>query len=165
MSIYKQKVARALDWLGKLTDTLNEYESDLAHEVRHELIEIEDLLINPFQTVPKQHFIHVTTSLCDHDGNSDKAYCDVIVEFEQEISAAYLYVALSKYVRDYREGYYLQVSLQQIETWLNEQKALFRTVSKFDTGFIEDSGITICDFKTDFGSIDCFMEYGIDVEE
>ena len=162
---YQQKIAPARDKIYELSSRLNKSNSDYAHDIRYELLEIEELLLNPFQTVPTRHFVHVTTSLCDHDGNSDKAYCDVIVEFDREITAAYLYVALNNYVTDYREGYYLQISLQQLENWLNEQKPLFKSVKKGDSSFIEDTGITIGDFKTDFGSIDFFLEYGLDTEE
>ena len=161
---YLRKIAPARNKLDELSTRLNQSNSDYAHEIYYELTEVEELLINPFQTVPKEHFVHVTTTLCDENGDSDKAYCDLITEFDREITAGHLYVKLKNYVEDYREGYYLQISLQQLEDWLNQQKPLFKTVKKGES-FIEDSGITIGDFKTDFGSIDFFLEYGINNEE
>lgn len=165
MSNYRKKIAPGVEALVHAYFQLNESNSDLAHDVYCQLIQVENLLLNPFQTVPSRHFIHITTSLCDPDGNSDNAYDDVLVEFDREISAADLYIRLKNYISCPREGYYVQVSLEAVENWLNKQKALYRTVSKTDSGFIDESGMTVGDFKTDFGSIDFCMEYGIQFDE
>ena len=162
---YLRKIDPARDKLVELSNRLNESNNDLAHNVRYELLEIDDLLLHPFQTVPKVHFVHVTTSICDPEGNAGTAYCDEIIEFEREISAAFLYVALSKYIFDYREGYHIQISLQQLEDWLNLQKAHFKSVKRGDSPFTDETGLTIGNFKTDYGSIDFFLEYGLDIED
>ena len=165
MPSYREKIAPGIEQLNKVMSELNQSNSDLAHSVYYDLCEVEDMFLNRFRTVPKTHFVHITTSLCDPDGNSDNAYNDDLVEFEREISAAALYIKLQKYIACPKEGYHVQVSLQDIENWLNKQKALYQTVSKTDSSFIEESGLTVGEFKTDFGSIDFCMEYGIDFGE
>ena len=161
MQTYREKIAPGIEKLAHAALELNHSNVDWAHEISHQLFEAEDLLLNRFQTVPKERFIHITASLCDPEGSSDKAYCDVIIKFEREITAASLYILLDKYVTGYNKKYYLQVSLQQVEEWLNKQKSLYRTVHRTESGFIEDTGLTIADHKTSYGSIDFFMEYGI----
>ena len=164
VSNYRQKIKPGLKRLQQIMSELNESNNDLAHSIYYDLYEVEDLFLYPFQTVPKKRFIHVTSRMRDHKGNFHKSYYDIVAEFEREISAAKLYIALQIYVRHYKEGYYLQASLQTIEKWLNEQKALYKTVKEADSCLIEDTSLTIGNFKTDYGSIDFFIEYGIDFE-
>ena len=160
MSVYKRKITPALKNLDFLDDKVIQLNSDLAHDVHCAIIDIEDLLVNPFQTVPAERFIHITTSFCDHDGSSDKAHDDDIY-IDREISAAALYIELDAHVKSYDPNYRLSVSIQDLEVWLMQQTALLRTVRGSDFGCVEESGLTVANFKTDYGSIDYFIEFGI----
>ncbi|MXV76051.1 hypothetical protein F4Z99_17475 [Candidatus Poribacteria bacterium] len=157
MSNYQRKIAPGIALLSEAISRINQSNSDIAHAWVDDLSVAQNVLENPFQTVPKEHGIHITTSFCDPEGNSDNADDDDI-SFEREISAALLHTLLSHHVKYYNPEYKLQVSLQSLENWLNTQKALLRTTSK-DYEFIEDEGITVADYKTDDGSIDVFIEY------
>ena len=166
MQTYKEKIAPGIELLANVSLDLNSSDVDWAHELSHQLFEAEDLLLNPFQTVPAERYIHCTSSFCQPNGDSYKAHNDIIVEFTREITAAALYVKLQEYIRNYEPHYTPQVSLKVLEDWLNEQKALYKTAKHYDLpGCLEDTGLTIGDFKTNYGSIDFFIEYGITYEE
>ena len=159
MSNYQRKIAPGLTALQEITNRMNESNSDIVQDYRYDLMEAEELLNNPFQTIPAERFIHITTSFCDQEGNSDNADDDDI-RVDREISAAALYIALDAYVKYYNPEYKLQVSIQTLENWLNTQKALLRTTSK-NYEFIEDEGLTVADYDTDYGSLDVFIEFGV----
>lgn len=146
-----------------ISSGLNESNNDTNHEIAYELNQVEDLLLNPYQTLPKERYIQVTTSFCDHAGNSDKAHDDTIL-FDWEISAAFLYTWLREHVKYYDDNYHLQCSIRDIEDWLIVQKSLFHTVSK-ESEFLEESGLTVANFPTEYGSIDFFIEYGFSYPE
>ena len=161
MPTYKEKIAPSIDRIRKLSDTLNLSNNEMAHEIRWELLEIEDMMDNPFQTIPTKHFVHVTASLCDPEGNSDKSYSDVLIDFDREVSESMLYLKIEEYMGHYALEYTPQVSLGDLEDWLNQQKSHYLSVEKNDLGFIEDTGLTVGKFKTSYGSIDFFIEYAL----
>lgn len=121
------------------------------------------MIENPFGTIPARRFVHITTSFCDPDGNSDKSHSHSI-SFDREISAALLYIELLEIVKVYNRKYFLQISIQDIEEWLNNQKALYKT-TQHNEEFIEDTGLTVSDMTTEYGSIDFFIEFGIHYEK
>ena len=165
MKNYKARLKPGLEKLSELSDKLNCSKSDLAHEIHCELLDIEDLLINPLQSVPKNRYIHMITSFCNHECDSHKAHSDIIVEFQQEVSPAALYIAIEAHIKSCEEEYNIRADMQEIEEWLNKQKALYKTAKHTDYGFIEDTGLTVADIKTDYGSIDFFMEFAINYED
>ena len=164
MSIYTQKVRPASQAISELINNLVESNSDIVHDIRYKLLDIEDLIDNPFQKVPTERFIHITTSFCDPDGSAYKSHDDDI-SFEREISAANLYIELKAHVEYYDPEYKLNLNIQDLENWLMQQTALLRTVRGNDFGCVEDTGTTVGDFKTKYGSIDFFIEYGISFPE
>ena len=112
------------------------------------------------ETVPNNRFIKITTSCCDKNGTARNSQTDTI-DFDREIAAANLYVALESLIKSYNEKYQIRARLQELEDWLNAQKALYKTVKGSDFDTIEDTGLTIADIKTEYGSIDFFIEFGI----
>ena len=67
---YQRKIKPAANLLAEITNKMNDSNNDIIHDYRYELLIVEDLLENPFQTVPPTHFIHITTSFCDPDGSA-----------------------------------------------------------------------------------------------
>jgi len=162
MSNYQRKIAPGLELLITAIGRVNESNSDLAHEWVDDLSAAQDALENPFQTVPPQRYIHITTSFCDKDGSSYRSDDDDI-DVNREISAAMLYSLLNAHIKAYDPSYRIQVNIPDLEDWLNTQYALLRTVNRFDYDYptIEDKGLTVANIKTDYGSIDFFIEFGI----
>ena len=160
--MYQQKIAPALKLLKEAIKRINESNSDIAHSYVDDLTIVQEVLENPFQTIPPERYIHITTSFCDPEGSSDKAHDDRI-NFHREITPAMLYSKLDEHVKSYNPNYYLQVNLHEIEEWINTQHTLLKTANRFDydSPIIEDEGLTIADFKTNYGSIDFFIEFGI----
>ena len=77
---------------------------------------------------------------------------------------------LSEHVKAYDSSYKLErrnpkwdqipTTISELEDWLNNQKALLRTVDKQEP-FIQEEGLTVADYPTEYGSIDFFIEYGV----
>ena len=164
---YRKKIFKGIDKLAHATLALGNSNVNWIDDIYHDLTIAEDLLLNPFQTVPIDRLIHITISFCDHDRNSDKSH-NAEIGFKREISAADIYIFLKECVKDYEDEIIgpaeLHVNIQDIEEWLNQQKPLLKTTTQ-DEPFIEDTGLTVCDMKTEYGSIDLFMEYGINHPE
>ena len=159
MRNYRKKIEASLQKLNKVIEKMNQSNSDIIFDWRHDLLRAEELLLNPFQTVPAERYIQITSSFCD--SNSDSTNCDDDhIDIDREISAAMLYTILTAYVKLYDPKYRLQVSLQDLEDWLNMQKALLKTTHK-DEEIIEGAGLTIADYKTNYGSIDFFIEFAV----
>ena len=161
---HENKIAPGIQLLIAAASRLNARNDDLSHDIYYDLTQAEDLLLNRFQTVPADRSIHITTSFCDPDGSAYKSDDDDI-GFEREISAANLYISLKAHVEYYDPEYKLNVNIQDLEDWLTEQTPFLKTVKHNDLGCIEDTGLTVADFKTDYGSIDFFIEYGISFPE
>ena len=130
------------------------------------------MIENPFRTVPPERYIQISTSFCQPDGNSDNAHDDTIY-FNREISAALLYTILKRHMSHYEKDSHYEIQetkqkltnpIQILEEWLEQQKALYKTTGPNEET-IEDTGLTIADYKTSFGSIDIFIEYGISYKE
>ena len=164
---YRKKIFKGIDKLAHATLALGDSNVNWIDDIYHDLTIAEDLLLNPFQTVPIGRIIHITISFCDHDGDSHKSH-NAEIGFEREISAADIYIFLKECVKDYEdeiiEQAKLHISIQDIEKWLNEQKPLLKTTTQNEP-FIEDTGLTVCDMKTEYGSINFFMEYAINHPE
>ena len=160
MSRYRKKISRGLNKLSEISNRLNESDSNESHEICYELQEVENLLINPLQTIPTERYIQITTSFCDEGGSAYKSHDDEI-SFNREISPALLYTMLNNHIKNYNNEYRINSNIQELENWLNEQQGLLFTVNKYDCHLIEDTGLTVFDTKTEHGSIGVFIEYGI----
>lgn len=163
MSNYHKKIRNGIKTIENALDILNQSnENWISNEIwniRHGIRMIE----NPFQTLPVERYVHITVSFCDPEGSSDNAD-DLDIDFNREISAGLLYTMLAKIVKSYNEDYKLQVSLSDIEEWLNKQKPLYQTTCP-DEPFVHETGLTVADYKTDYGSINFFIEFGINYFE
>ena len=163
---YKNKIKKGLELLNEIMNNMNESNNDTVNEYRYDLFEVENLLEYPFQTIPASRYIQITTSFCDPDGSAYKSHDDTI-SFNREISTAMLYSMLKEHVQYYDPSYTIQADLAELEEWLNTQQGLLQTVDQvgYEAPTIEDTGLTVFDIKTEFGSIDVFIEYGISFRE
>ena len=156
---YKQKIFRGIEAMSHAILALeNTPAYNHSRQLINDLWYAQDLLINPYQTLPKRHFIQITSSFCDKAGNSDKAH-DHHISFEREISAALLYLHLDEHIKHYDHNWHIQCDINYLEDWLMHQKSLFTTVDK-EYGMVQEEGLTVADWPTEWGSIDFFIEYG-----
>ena len=122
------------------------------------LVDVVNMLKNPFDTLPKEAYINVIITQCDSEMNSVRSYNEEIY-FEREISTAFLYIELKDIAKRYFKDYRLSVSLQDIENWLIQMKALAFTADLKHDGFIPEAGLTIATIKRKEGQDDIFIEY------
>ena len=158
---YKQRIAPGIECMSHALLTLEEKDADQI--TIDYLWHAQRLLLNPFQTTPKERYIQITISHCNEYGDCQNSQTETI-EFNREISAAMLYSLLKEHTQYYDPIVStMQATLQDIENWLNQQKGLMKydCYIEHDLTIIEDTGFTIAEFKTSYGSIDFFIEYGV----